>query len=494
MREGDFKTSPSARRSTLASGILTGVSTLILSASGAVAAAVLAQRFGRDETTDGFLAAYAVYLVLSLVAQAFRLTVVPDLTRAAAEGRLGSEAGSYGAAFLLAGVPLALVSALFAEPIGDAITGDLPRRAADLAGAALPWLVVAAVLQLLAALVAGVLAARNSYGAAALGFSAGGVTALLVFLVLLDEHGAVSLGWGLAAGGALALAIPLARLGSGLADLRPTSVLRPLARVAEAASVPVALQGLYLIAVRLAADLGIGEVTSLSYAYLFAAVLVAATATALSVVSSAPLTRRGMTAEQAAEHVVHGAWICLVVIAPAAGVFALAGEDITAAVLGDAYSGDVGAELGRLVVSFAPWTVAAVAFSLAFPLLYVLERSRVLVPLALGALVVHLPVSLALRELWGAVGLALALALTTFALLAALLAALSRPALAIAAGGVGRVALVAAAAAALAFAVAWLMPIGAVAALAGLLLYGALLAGVRPRGLGEAWAYVRALR
>ncbi len=493
MREGAFKTSPSARRSTFASGILTGVSSLILSGSAAVTAAVLAREFGRDAATDGFLAAYAVYLVLALVAQAFRITVVPDLTRAAAEGRLGPEAGSYGAALLTVGIPLVAAAALLADPIGKALTGGLPPRAAELAANALPWLIAAALLQLLAALAAGARAALDSYLAPAIGFSAAGLVTVAVFFLLLDEHGLVSLAWGLAAGGAVALALPLTAFGSELRTLRPGPILRPLGRVAEAAALPVALQLLYLIAIRLAADLGVGEVTSLSYAYLFAAILVAATATALSAVSSAGLTRRQVDAEEAAAHVVHGAWLCLVAIAPAAGVFALAGEQIVSGVLGDEFAGDVGTDLSRLIIALAPWTVAATAFSLSFPLLYVLERSRVLVPVAVAALLVHLPLSLALRELWGATGLAIALALTTFAVIAALLAALSWRALAHAAVGVGGVALVAGAMAAVAFGAPALFLDGMPAAAVGVCAYALLVAVVRPRGLREAWAYVRTL-
>ena len=56
---------------------------------------------------------------------------------------------------------------------------------------------------------------------------------------------------------------------------------------------PLALQGLYVIALRGASGLGEGNQTSLTYAYLFAATLVAATASSLSLISSAPLTRRG---------------------------------------------------------------------------------------------------------------------------------------------------------------------------------------------------------
>ena len=482
------KPTAGARRSALRSGILTGISSLVLSGSAAIAAALVAQKFGRDAETDGFFAAYGVYVTLTLAAQALRLTAVPELTRTG-----GEAAGSYAVAVLVVGLPAVLGAAVLAEPIGHAITGDLPDRAADVAADALPWLVAGAVGQVLAAVAAAALAAQDRFVAAAVGFSAGGVAGLLTFVLLADEHGVVALAWGLALNALIALGVPLLALGSELRGWRATAVGHRLLVLVEAAAVPVALQALYLLALRFAAELGVGAVTSLSYAYFFAAVLVAATATSLSVISTAELTRRGVVAEEAVEHVVHGAWLSLPLIAAAAGVFALAGDQIAEAVLGDAYSGDVATELARLVVVLAPWSLAAVGFSLAFPLLYVLERSRVLVPTAIGAVLLHIPLSLVLRGVWGLEGLAAALGMSTLGVLAALLLALSRHALVSAATSLARVGFVVGGIAAISFGGLALVADDALAAAAGLAVYTAALVAVRPRGLREAWGYVREL-
>lgn len=482
------KPTPGARRSALRSGILTGLSSLILSGSAAIAAALVAQKFGRDAETDGFFAAYGVYVTLTLAAQALRLTAVPELTRTG-----GEAAGSYAAAVLVVGLPAALAAAVLAKPIGHAITGDLPDTSAEVAADALPWLVAAAVGQVLAAVAAAALAVEDRFVASAVGFSAGGLAGLLVFVLLADEHGVVALAWGLALSALIALAVPLLALGPQLLGWRPAAVGRRLLVLVEAAAVPVALQALYLLGLRFAAELGIGAVTSLSYAYFFAAVLVAATATSLSVISTAELTRRGVAAEEAVEHVVHGAWLSLPLIAAAAGVFALAGDRIAPAILGDAFGGAVAAELARLVVVLAPWMLAAVGFSLAFPLLYVVERSRVLVPTAIGAVLFHIPLSLVLRGLWGLEGLAAALAVSTLAVLAALLFALSPHALASAAASLARVGVVVGAVAAISFGGLSLVADDELAAVAGLALYALLLVALRPRGLREAWGYVREL-
>src|SRR3989449_10210413 len=158
-------------RGAVRSGALTGLAQVVLALAAAGAGALLAQKFGRTAETDGFLAAYGVYLVLVLAAQTFRMVVVPDLTRAAAEGRLGGESRAYALAFLALAVPVSVLVAVFSGPLGDLITGSLPPRSAHIAGRALAVLVPAAFGQLLAALAASALAAVDSYRTPGGGFA-----------------------------------------------------------------------------------------------------------------------------------------------------------------------------------------------------------------------------------------------------------------------------------------------------------------------------------
>src|SRR2546423_11083376 len=137
--------------SALRSGALTGLAQLVIAFAAAGAGALLAHKFGRSAQTDGFLAAYGVYLVLVLAAQAFRMVVVPDLTRAAAEGRLGGESPAYAVAFLAPAGPVCVLVAVFSPPLGDLITRNLPPSSAHVAGRALAVLVPAAVVPLLSA-------------------------------------------------------------------------------------------------------------------------------------------------------------------------------------------------------------------------------------------------------------------------------------------------------------------------------------------------------
>ena len=318
-----------------------------------------------------------------------------------------------------------------------------------------------------------------------------------MFVVLADEHGLVALAWGLAANAAIALGVPLAALGGtlGAAAVRRGSCGRLVLGSPKRRAVPLALQGLYVIALRFASGSASGRSTRLSYAYFVAAVLVAVTATSLSLISTVPLTRRGVDGGGGREHVVTASWLCLPPIAAAAGVFALAGERI---VRGGARRRvrrrrRGGARASSSSCSRRGWSRRSASRSRSRSSSCSSEP-RARAALALGALVVDVPLSLGLRELWGLEGLALALGLTTLGVLAALLLALSTarvargrsprssaspsPSAGSRSSSFGAFALVAS---------------DALAAAGGLALYVVLLALVRPRGLREAWGYMREL-
>jgi hypothetical protein len=483
-------------RGALRSGLATSLAQVALSLSAAGAGALLAQKFGRNAETDGFLAAYAVYTLLVLAAQAFRLVVVPDLTRAAAEGRLSGESRAYAVAFLALAVPVCVIVVLLSHPLGELVTGSLPPRSADIAARALEVLVPAAFVQLLAALAASVLAALDSYATAAVGFGASGLIGLIVFAALATPVGIVALAWALLVNALVALAVPVASLVRRGALAGPSTGIDlggRLWRLLEGAAVPLALQGSYLLALRLVAKLGVGSVTSFTYAYLAASTLVGATGFALGVISSAPLTRRGVDADAAGRHVVHASWVSLSVVGAAAGIFALVGGRIVHLVLGDRYAGPVGRDLGLLVVYLSPWMIAWIGFVVTYPLVFVAARRRYLLPVALAGFLSMIPLGLALRSAWGMQGVAIAVGLATLVIASGLMLAIAPRTLGIALLGVGRVALALGAASALAFGALSLALPPLSAAVVGVFIYAAIVLSMRSLGLQEAWTYVRGL-
>jgi hypothetical protein len=477
-------------RGAVRSGVLTGISTAAVSGSAAVLGVILSRKFGHGVKTDGFFAAYGIYLALVLVAGSLRVIVLPRFVLARQAGRLGAEVGAWAAALAPPLVLVTLVAVAWPHEIASALTSNHAAR--DYAAGLLPWIVPSAVAQIFGGLVASALAALDDYEWAAFGFAAGSIAGVVLTLVLVG-HGVVAFGWGLALNGALTLAIPLAALVAlrGI-DLPDTRFWGRLLELGEGVALPLALQGLYLIGLKFASGLGAGDATTFSYAYLIAAFLVAITATSVALVATVPFAREGGSPDRAARHVVAISWLSLALVAAAAGVFALVGEPLVRRVLGASYGGGTGAELGRLVSYLAPWMVASVAVTVTYPLVFVRGRARWLPLLALAVLGAQVLVAWGGRAAFGLGGIAAGLAVTTILVLAVLLVALG--ALAAVARGLAVAAIVCGGLALLAFGLPRLVVGPFASAATGLVVYGVVLAVWRPAGLRAAWAYVRALQ
>src|SRR4051812_33847509 len=151
-----------ASRTALGSGVVTGLSTAAVSGSAAVAGALLARKFGHGVRTDGFFAAYAVYVVLVLIASALRVVVLPQLTRASEAGRLGREVGAWCVALAVPLVPVVVIALAASGTLARAVAGGGGRQ--DAAAELLPWLVPAATAQIYAGIAASGLATFGDYG------------------------------------------------------------------------------------------------------------------------------------------------------------------------------------------------------------------------------------------------------------------------------------------------------------------------------------------
>ncbi|HEV2590675.1 MAG TPA: hypothetical protein VGU02_02160 [Gaiellaceae bacterium] len=477
-------------RGTVSSGILTGISTVAVSGTAAVAGVILSRKFGHGVKTDGFFFAYSVYAVLVLVAGVVRVVALPRFVEARAARRLAAETGVWAAA--LAGPLLAAVVAAILWPHGIASVLSSRPASAHYAAVLLPWVVASAAAQVLGGVVASALAAFDDYASSAFGFAAGSIAGLVVTVALVD-HGLIAFAWGLAVNGVVSLLWPLAALarrgGVGLPDQRPWA---RLAALAEGVTLPVALQGLYLVGDRFASGLETGGATTFSFAYLIASFFVQLTATSLALVTTVPFAREGESPERSGRHVIAASWISLVPIAAASGVFAVAGAFVTQHVLGPKYGGGTGAELSRLVAYLAPWTVASVALTIAYPLLFVRGRARWLPLVAGAALAVHVLLEWGLSAWFGLAGIAAGMAVTTALVLAALLVWLR--AVQMTTRGVLTAAVICGGIAAVTFGVPGALLGAVAAAVVGVVLYALVLGLWRPSGLRQAWAYVHGLQ
>ena len=494
------KPTPSTGLGSIGSGAITGIALAVQTGLAAVVGIVLGRQFGRGPVTDGFFAAYGAFVVVVLAANAIRVTVLPSFARARRDGRLGGEVAAFAGTLASLSVPLLILGVLAAGQIADLLTGGHGGVARHTAEEALPWMLLAATFQLFAGLAASALAALDDYVTPAAGFVLGSVAGLALILLRVDADGVVALSHGMALNGAVALAVPIIGLGLRARSASvPGSAMRPrgesyrvrLATMGSGISLPLALQVIYLICLPLAAREGDGALTTFGFAYLISSALVAVTASSLGLVTAVPLARAGLDAARTSRHVVASAWIALVVIGAAAGVFALAGGRIAQTLLGSSYSSDVGAELGRLVVVFSLWAVVSVGVSVTFPLVFVAGPGRALPVIAGAAVVLQVGLAWVGQRLFGLDGLALSLAVTTGAVLAALLAGLR--ALGPTARGLGLAAFTVAAGTVIAYVPPGLLLPAVAAAAVGLGVYAALLAVVRPAGFLEAWHYLRTL-
>jgi hypothetical protein len=484
----------------LASGALTAGSMLLVSGVAAVIGVVIAREFGRTDETDGLLAAYGVFIVIVIGAQAIRVAVLPQLARAREGERLAGELAGFAVALVVIAVPLVLVTELGAHWVAGVLTGDESEVARDTAADILRWVVPAGVAHLFAALASSGLAALDDYGTAALGYALGSAAGLTLILARVEPDGIIAVAWGIALNGTISMLVPAIGLAVRAARTRmPTGALRPsgpplparLGHFAVGAALPLGLQLLYVVCLPFAGRLGTGAATSFVYAYLAASSLVTVTAGSLGIVTSVPLARTGLSSTEAVRHVVATSWLALALVGAAAGTFALAGGNVVESVLGEAYGREVGSELGRLVVVLCPWMIAAIGVAVTFPLAFVSGRTRGLPWIALAALGLQVPLAWAGASWLELDGLALALALTTILVLGALLTELR------ALAGTARELLAAAFVVAGVTVAAFLPPAlvfgPSASALVGLGLYLALFAVIRPRSLTESWHYLRAL-
>ena len=485
----------------LGSAALTAASLIVVSGFAAAVGVIIAREFGRGDETDGFFAAYGVFVVVVTASQAIRVAVLPWLARAREEGRLAGTAAGFAVALACVGLPLIVLALAASDQLAAVLTGDSSEAAKDACADALLWVIPASVAHLFTGLVASTFAALDDYGTPALGYAVGSAAGLAYILARTDSDGIVAVSRGMAVTALVGLLVPLVALAwRARRDAMPAAAVRPagerlhrrLGIFVAAAAIPLSLQLAYVVSIPFAGRLGSGAVTSFGYAYLAATTLAGITAFSIGLVSSVPLSRVELTSAAVARHVVAATWVALVVVGAAVGALALAGAGVVEGVLGDDYEADVGHEVVRLVVVLSAWIVAAVGVNVTFPLAFVAGRLRPLPWIGLAALGAQLLLAWIGVELFELDGIAVALALSTLLVLAALLLQLgaASPGL----RGVFLAALVVAALTCTAFVPPAFVARGAVGALIGLALYAALVAVVRPRGLTASWSYLRALR
>ena len=116
------KPTASTGHGSLATGAITALALAVQTGLAAVVGVIIAQKLGRTAETDGFFAAYGVFIVLVLMGTAIRVTMLPSFARrGSSEARRRRRLER--ALALAAGGTARRGRDRRGEPIADALTG-----------------------------------------------------------------------------------------------------------------------------------------------------------------------------------------------------------------------------------------------------------------------------------------------------------------------------------------------------------------------------------
>ena len=489
---------PERRRlSSLVSGAVTGGALAMQIGLAIIVGFVVGRELGQSSETDGFFAAYAVFMVLSLAASSARVVVLPSFAGGRAVGRLAHELMTSLTAVALLLVPLTLVVLLARRPVAVLLTGDGPVTAVDTAAACLVWLVVAGLGQVLAGVLASALAAFDEYVVPAFGYLLGSLAGLVLIIATIDEQRTLAIGHGLALNAFVAAAVPCVWLVREIVRSPhqvPWRAARPvrsqvgtrLTSLLTGSALPFGIQALYLVCLPFAGRLSVGSLTNLGYAFLLGGAVVSVGASAIGLVTAVPLTRGDLTPERIAHHIASSAWLGLVLVALAAGLTFSVGNELAGRFLGAEYG-----DLGDLTLAMTPYMVISVVSSVTFPVVLVLGRERSLPLIVALVLALQVGVAAAGAAVAGLVGLAVALAVSNGLMVAAMLRVCG--VLGPVTRDVARAVVFLAGVATLAFVLPTLLAGPWIGAGVGLALFVVVLLVGRPRPLVEALHHIRSL-
>jgi hypothetical protein len=391
-------------------GVAMAAATLAMGLTSGIQALLYLSSFGVGGKTDGFFIAFALYTSFGIFSQSIRITSAPFLVGS----RPRLTPAEFGVALVVIAVPVALLTIPLAGPVAAILAPGLTPVQRGVTESALPILGVAMVLQLWAAGGATLLAVRDRFDRIAIAYLIGALAGLVAYLVASRFAGELSLGWSMLAmavvTGTIMLdgvrgAIPLAE--RGRVALRSWRRLAHCVwAVLSGTIVYLAFNGLYVVTLAFTSKYGSGSATVLSYAYLFASYLVAATGFALGMSRIADMSR-GLLADRAsviAATVPGGFRYAMLIVAPALGALIAGGATLIGEVLPSSFSAADVTQLRLFAILLCAWTFAALLVNLLIPALLAFGRSKMVNVVAPVVFVAHIAVTAIGGALFGVDG------------------------------------------------------------------------------------------
>ena len=408
-------------------GVAMAVATLAMGAASGIQALLYLSSFGVNARTDGFFVAFALYTSFGVFSQSIRVTSAPMLV--GERPRLSQR--EFALALGAIAVPVAIATIPLAGPLAGLLAPGVGATGRGVAESALPILGVAMILQLWAAGGATVLAVRDRFDRIAGAYIAGALSGLAVYLVVSGPAGELSLGWSMLA---MAVVTSIAMLDGVRASRSPAAakparagLVRSVLLVLGSTAVYLAFNGLYVVTLAFASNYGAGGATVLSYAYLFASYLVAATGFALGMSRIADM-RRGALAdwrEVIADTVPAGFRYSMLIVAPAMAALIAGGATLVGEVLPASFDATAVGQLRAFGALLGAWTVAALLVNLLLPAMFALGRAKLVNALAPVLVLLHIAATALGGALFGVNGVvgAFFIAPATFAIVLLLVGA-----------------------------------------------------------------------
>ncbi|HEX3042651.1 MAG TPA: hypothetical protein VHP56_11250 [Solirubrobacterales bacterium] len=383
------------QRKHASAGVAMSIATLSMAAASGLQALMYLNSFGVNGSTDGFFVAFALYTIVGVFSQSIRMTsanlLIGDRPRL-----LTAE---YGVCLGLIAIPILVLTIPFANQFAHLLAPGLDAADRSVTADALPLLGLAAAMQLWSAGGATLLAVRDRFNAIAGAYIAGAAAGLVVYVAVAPLVDELALGWSMLAMALTTLVVML----FGLRGARPASAAaaKPSFKPARLVSMSglilartviyLVFNALYMVTLAFASGYAEGDATVLSYAYLFASYLVAATAFALGLSRIADM-RRGVLGEwkeMLTDTVPSGFRYSMLIVAPAMAGLIVSGAPLIGAVLPHSFdAGDV-ETLRVFAALLAPWAVAALLVNLLLPALLALGHGRLVNALSPALLAVH---------------------------------------------------------------------------------------------------------
>jgi hypothetical protein len=388
---------------------MTGGALAVVALGSAAQIAMYLSDFGTTHRTDGFIAAFAVYSLLVVVAQILRTTAVPLLSGAKPQ----VSPAAFGWAMALVAVLIAAVCEILAAPLGKLLARSAGQAGAQVAEQSLRVMAPAAGLQLLAVGQAVRGALEGRLVTVALAYMCSAAAGLLAFLLLRGLTAQSVLAWTTLAASAVLVLVMTVTMGIP----RPRRQSRRqvfLAVVALIRSVPVpaSFVAMYPITLALAPSGQPGRITLFGLAFTACSYLAGFTGQGLSMVDAVALSRLGPEAVAQRRALVTRAFrSSLLVAAPAFAIATVAGQTFVHALIAGS-AGRSHESFSVQLLLLAPWTVATLGLWATLPGVLsdrVAAPERWLAGLVAGLLAAHVVACVIGRAIAGFDGLSLAM-------------------------------------------------------------------------------------